>query len=145
MGGVYTGPDLATAQRLVTESATRGDSVDVLGSTDEGYIPPDVPAYLASVLSTLGYRTISHLPPTASVAGPMLARFPISNHGDWVSDYPEPSSYIPTLLGCNGSNNHRLFCDPATDRDMNRAGSLELSVPRAADAIWTSIDRALTD
>jgi peptide/nickel transport system substrate-binding protein len=31
------------------------------------------------------------------------------------------------------------------DREMNRADSLELSDPAAANSLWTSIDRTLTD
>ena len=143
--GAYTGPDLATARRLVTASGTRGDKVELLGSTDEGYIPPELPSYVASVLRALGYRTTLHLAPNASVPGAMLARFPINTHGDWLADYPDPSSYIPSFLTCNGAQNHHLFCNPTIDRQVRRAESLELTAPEAADALWTSIDRTLTD
>jgi peptide/nickel transport system substrate-binding protein len=143
--GAYTGPDLATARRLVTKSGTRGDPVELLGSTDEGFIPPELPSYVASVLRALGYRTTLRLVPNAAVSGAMLARFPINTHGDWIADYPDPSSYIPSFLSCNGAQNHHLFCNPRIDRELHRAESLEVTLPEIADALWTAIDRTLTD
>jgi peptide/nickel transport system substrate-binding protein len=143
--GAYAGPDLATARRLVTESGTRGEPVEVLGSTDEGYIPPQVPAYVASVLRALGYRTTLRVAPIATITDAMVARFPVSTNGDWLTDYPDPSSYIPPFFACDGDGNHGLYCNPALDHDMRRAESLELSSPVTADALWTSIDHTLTD
>jgi peptide/nickel transport system substrate-binding protein len=143
--GAYAAPDLAYARRLVTESGTRGDRVELLGATDEGSVPPELPAYVASVLRALGYRTTLHNVPFASITDAMIPRFQINTQGDWLADYPDASSYIPSFLGCNGANNHGLFCDAAIDREMRRAESLELSAPATASALWTSIDRAITD
>ena len=37
------------------------------------------------------------------------------------------------------------FCDPAIDRRMDEALALQATDPAAADELWTSIDRDLTD
>src|SRR6201999_4447747 len=47
--GVWSAPDLATARALVAASGTRGETVDVWGSPDEGFVPSSVPRYIASV------------------------------------------------------------------------------------------------
>ncbi len=142
--GSYGGPALAQSRRLVSASGTRGDRVAVLGSTDEGFIPPQLPEYVASVLRTLGYRATVHLMSTGSIFGE-AARFPLSTNGDWLTDYPDPSSYIPSFFACDGDGNDHLFCDPALDREIRRAEALELDAPRAAATLWTSIDRRITN
>ena len=66
--------------------------------------------------------------------------------GDWVPDYPAPSSYLPQLLGCHGGNNRKAyFCDPILDRRMQRASALELADPPRAQALWAAIDHELVD
>ena len=37
------------------------------------------------------------------------------------------------------------MCDRALDREMQKAESLELRAPAAANALWASVDRTLTD
>jgi peptide/nickel transport system substrate-binding protein len=143
--GSYTGPDLIYAKRLVTRSGTHGEHVSVWGAPDEGYIPPGVTAYTAGVLRSLGYRTTLHVVPLASITTTMYRRFQLSTTGDWIADYPDPSSYIPPFFRCNGSDSNGYVCDPALDRKMRKAASLELNEPAAANTLWTSIDHALTD
>jgi YVTN family beta-propeller protein len=143
--GAYTGPDVTHAKRLVAQSGTYGEHVDVWGSPDEGYIPPDVAAYTADVLRSLGYRTTLHLVPIASITKAMYPRFQLSTTGDWIADYPDPSSYIPPFFSCNGSDSNGYVCDPALDRKMRKAAFLELDAPAAANTLWTSIDHTLTN
>jgi YVTN family beta-propeller protein len=143
--GAYTGPDLSYAKRLVAQSGTRGQHVDVWGSPNEGYIPPSVAAYLAGVLRSLGYRTTLHQPSLASITDAMDSRFQMNTNGDWLADYPDPSSYIPPFFSCDGGNNHGYVCNRALDREMHKAQSLELTAPATANALWTSIDHTLTD
>ncbi|MGI8559474.1 MAG: ABC transporter substrate-binding protein [Solirubrobacteraceae bacterium] len=143
--GAYTGPDVTHAKRLVTQSGTHGEHVTVWGSPDEGYIPPDVAAYTAGVLRSLGYRTTLHLVPNASITKTMYPRFQLSTTGDWLADYPDPSSYLPPFFSCNGSDSNGYACDPALDRKMRKAASLELDAPAAANTLWTSIDHTLTN
>ena len=143
--GSYTGPDITYAKRLVARSGTRGERVGVWGSPDEGYIPPAVAAYAAGVLRSLGYRTTLHLVPFASITTAMYPRFQLDTTGDWTADYPDPSSYIPPFFSCNGSDSNGYVCDPALDREMEHAESLELTAPVAANAIWTTVDHTLTN
>ena len=143
--GAYGGPDLSHAKRLVARSGTRGEHVDVLGSADEGYVPPGVAPYVAHVLRSLGYRTTLHVVPFDSITPARAARFHLHTNGDWLADYPSPSSYLPPFFSCDGGQNNGFVCDPALDREMRRAQALELTDPGAANAAWTSIDHTLTD
>jgi peptide/nickel transport system substrate-binding protein len=143
--GAYTGPDLTYAKRLAARSGTRGEHVDVWGSPDEGYIPPDVAAYAAGVLRSLGYRTTLHLVPIASITNAMYPGFQLDTNGDWLADYPDPSSYIPPFFSCNGGNSNGYVCDPALDREMEKAESLEHEASAAANTLWTSVDHTLTN
>jgi hypothetical protein len=61
---------MARARHLVSESGTAGERVDVWGSPDEAFVPPGVADYFASVLRA---------------------------DGDWLAEYPDPSSCIPQL------------------------------------------------
>lgn len=144
-GGAYSGPDLTYAKRLVLESGTRGEEVNVWGSPDEGYVPPEVPDYVASVLRTLGYRATAQLHPIASITAAMQPRFQLSTNGDWLSDYPDPSSYIPAFFSCGGGNSNGYVCDRALDRQMQRAELIELAAPGAANELWESVDHTLTN
>jgi YVTN family beta-propeller protein len=143
--GAWSAPDLARARQLVRESGTAGEQVDVWGSPDEGFVPPGVAAYFASVLRALGYRVHLHLVPFGSITESMRTRFQLSTDGDWLADYPDPSSYLPQFFGCGGGTSNGYFCDPALDRAMQRASQLELTDPARSAAAWAQIDRQLTD
>ena len=104
-----------------------------------------MPAYVAGVLRALGYRVRLHLVPFASITEAMRERFQLSVDGDWVANYPDPSSYLPQFFGCGGGNSNGYYCNPRLDREMQHAELLELSDPARASALWESIDRQLTD
>jgi len=143
--GSYTGPDLARARRLVAESGTAGQRVDVWGASDSPYVPRGVPIYVASVLRTLRYRVRLHLLPNATFTEAMRQGFQLSVDGDWLASYPSPSSYLPQFFGCGGGTSNGYHCDPRLDREMKAAGQLESSdLARARDR-WESIDRQLTN
>jgi YVTN family beta-propeller protein len=144
-GGGWSAPDMARARQLVRESGTSGEQVDVWGSPDEGFVPPDVAAYFASVLRALGYRVRLHLVPYGSITESMRVGFQLSTDGDWLADYPDPSSYIPQFFGCDGGTSNGYFCDPALDRTMQRASQLGLTDPARSAVAWSVIDRSLTD
>ena len=143
--GAYTGPDLTYAKRLVAQSGTRGEHVTVWGSPDEGYIPPGVAAYVARVLRSLGYRT-DPPPPRRSRRSPTrcTARFQLATNGDWLADYPDPSSYIPPFFSCGGGNSNGYVCNPALDREMRtRRSARTHSARRRKRAL--DIDRSHAD
>jgi YVTN family beta-propeller protein len=143
--GAWSAPDMARARHLVAQSGTLGERVDVWGVPDEGFVPPETGAYVASVLRALGYRVHLHLIPDASITEGLWDRIQISADGDWVADYPDPSSYIPQFFACGGGTSNGYYCNPALDREMQRAESLELTDPPQARAVWESVDRQLTD
>jgi YVTN family beta-propeller protein len=143
-GGAYSGPDVRQARRLVARSGTRGEHVTVWGSPDEGFVPPRMPFYIASVLRSLGYRTTVRLKPIGQMTEARYSHLKLSTNGDWLVDYPDPTSYIPQFFSCGGSNTNGYVCDPALDRSMQRAAALEHQAPTAANALWTRIDHELT-
>jgi YVTN family beta-propeller protein len=143
--GSYTGPDLARARRLVAESGPAGQHIDVWGASDSPYVPRGVPVYVASVLRTLGYRVRLHLLPNATFTEAMRQGFQLSVDGDWVANYPSPSSYLPQFFGCDGGTSNGYHCDPRLDREMKAAGQLESSDLARARGRWESIDRQLTN
>jgi YVTN family beta-propeller protein len=143
--GAWSAPDLARARRLISESGTFGERVDVWGMTDNGYIPRGVPAYVAGILRSLGYRVHLHLVPGATITEAMRRHFQLSVDGDWLADYPDPSSYLPQFFSCGGGNGNGYYCSPPLDREMQEASLLELTDPAKATARWTAIDHQLTD
>jgi YVTN family beta-propeller protein len=143
-GGDWSAPDLSRAIQLVAASGTRGERIDVWGTTDEVAIPRREPAYVASVLRSLGYRTHLHLAPFSQITLAMRRRFQVSVDGDWAATYPDPSSYIPQFFGCGGSLSNDYYCDNGLDHQMRTASLLELQNPARADATWTAVDHRLT-
>jgi peptide/nickel transport system substrate-binding protein len=142
--GRWSGPDPARAQSLVRASGTRGEKVDVWGASDWG-TPPEVPRYIARVLRSLGYRVQVRLVPFATITPAMRREFQLSVDGNWMPDYPAPSAYLPQFFGCHGGNGNGYFCDPALDRRMRRAATLQLTDPTHAALLWAAIDRELVD
>ena len=143
--GVWSAPDLDRARRLVAESGTRGQRVDVWGTTDEVAVPRNEPAYVAAVLRSLGYRTRLHLAPVSHITMAMRQRFQLSVDGDWIAEYPDPSSYVPQFFSCGGGLSNGYYCNPRLDGEMRTASLLSLANPRSADATWTDVDHRLTD
>jgi peptide/nickel transport system substrate-binding protein len=143
--GAWRGPDLARARRLVAASATRGTRVDVWGATDVLGVPRGMPAYIASVLRSLGYRTRLHLVPIASITLARRRTLQLTVDGDWGPDYPLPSALLPKFFGCHGGYSNGYVCDPALDRRMRAASALQARDPQRAAALWAQVDRDVVD
>jgi peptide/nickel transport system substrate-binding protein len=143
--GAWTAPNLARAQRLVSESGTRGERVDVWGESDNAFISDGIPAYVARVLSLLGYRVHLHLAPTVKITDAMRRHFQLSVDGSWLADYPDPSSYPPQFFSCDGGNGSGYYWSPRLDGEMSEASHLEFTDPAKATTLWTSIDHQLTN
>ena len=148
--GRWTAPNLAIARRLVAASGTQGQRVVVWGSSDFPYIPHGIPAYVASVLRSLGYRASVHLVHFGDWNDSLSKRMQIGAGLDWVPNYPAPSAYLPDFFGCHGFHGHGDYdpghaCDRALDRQMQQADGLQLVDPRRAAALWGRIDRELVD
>jgi peptide/nickel transport system substrate-binding protein len=145
-GGTWTRPDMRRARQLVAASGTRGTRVDVWAASDQLGIPHPLPAYVARVLRTLGYRARLRLAPYAAFTPQKRRTLQLTVDGDWTPDYPAPSSYLPQFFGCHGGNNRKRYvCSPRLDRQLRRASTLSARDPAAAAALWTRIDRDLTD
>jgi YVTN family beta-propeller protein len=143
--GAWSAPNLRRARRLVRESATLGERITVSGMNDEPFIPRAVPGYIADVLRSLGYHVRLHLLPGAMISQAMRRHYQITTDGDWLADYPDPSSYLPQFFNCNGGNGNGFYCSTALDHQMSEAANLEFQHPTMATALWTSIDHQLTD
>jgi peptide/nickel transport system substrate-binding protein len=144
--GRWAAPDLARARALVVASGTRGTHVGVWGATDLPGVARELPAYVAQVLRSLGYPTTLHLVPYATFSPAMRERIQLSVDGDWLPDFPAPSSYVPPFFSCHGGNNRKhYFCDPELDQMMQQASAAELQDPARAVALWTTIDHQLVD
>jgi YVTN family beta-propeller protein len=139
--GAWTAPDMARARRLVAESKTIGERVDLIGPTANS---PAITGYIAGVLRALGYRVRVSAIPIASITQKMWDSFQI-NEGEWNPAYPDPSSYVPSFFSCGGANGNDYYCNPAIDREMRHAELLELTDPPAADALWETVDSQLTN
>ena len=143
--GAWSAPDLAKARRLVQESGTVGERITVSGDNDEPFVPHQIPAYVAGVLRSLGYRVQLHLLPGTQISQAMRRHYQLTVDGDWLADYPDPSSYLPQFFSCGGGNGNGFYCSARLDHEMARATNLELQHLAQATAQWTSIDHQLTD
>jgi YVTN family beta-propeller protein len=142
--GAYHGPDMATARRLVAQSGTEGDRIDIWGDPNEGTVPPTVLTYVAGLLSSLGYQVHVHDFTSANATPAFWDSIQLSDDGD-ISTGPYPSTFIPLFTSCGGSFSNGYYCNPALDRQMQEAGQLEGTDLGAASTLWASIDRQLTD
>ncbi len=144
--GRWSAPNMARARRLVAASGTRGFQIDIWAATDLPGVSAQLPPYIARVLRTLGYRARLHLVPYASFSPTMRRRIQLTVDGDWVPDYPAPSSYIPSFFSCDGGHNRKQYvCERQLDRQMRRASALELESSAQAAGLWTRIDHELVD
>ena len=146
--GVWNGPDLAKARRLVAESGTRGMSVTV-------WIPPNrlrEGTFAVPLLRELGYRARAK-----RLGGDFYTKAGDSRLKvqagvlSWGADYLAPWDFF-FLLSCRtfvrgtGQNpNFAEFCDRRIDRQMTRARSLEASDPALASSLWSRIDHEIVD
>ena len=151
-GGWY-GPDLARARKLVAASGTAGMRVTVWDTvTPPGTVNETRDA--VATLRQLGYRaSLRRLPESTYFAYTLDSR----NHaqvidGGWSADYPSADTFIGKLACSyfapgNGpaTSDGSEFCDPAVDRQITRAATLQAIDPQAAVARWAQLDRQLTD
>lgn len=150
--GPWTAPDMTKAKQLIAQSHTKGDAVTV--------VTPSVPQavtmsqYLVDLLNQLGYKASLR-----TLAFPVFdrtvkdSRYKVQvNVQAWYQDYPAASDFLNVLTGCpafipnSGSNaNVAEFCDPKIQSAINHARSVQMTNPGAANALWASIDKAVTD
>jgi YVTN family beta-propeller protein len=147
--GAWRAPDLATARRLVSASGTSGMRIAVL-DTAQPKIFFDEGRAVVEALRRLGYRASLRVVPDAAffrIASDPGNRAQVIS-GGWNAGYPAASDLIARHLSCRGlrsGENAGRFCDPAVDRQIARAQSLQIVNSPQADRLWANIDRELVD
>jgi len=154
--GVWTAPDLARAERLVSASGTRGARVTVVTGAFGTKIPDQTTGYyLVSVLDQLGYRaSLRVITDPNAYARRLYDSRQRTQVGwfSWYQDYPAPSDFISLLLTCHSfipgnplNLNAAEFCDWRIDAEVKQALMLQPRNPNAAAALWARIDREIVD
>lgn len=158
--GVWRAPDLTTAQRLVRESGTAGQSVGVwVASGAEPVLAREqerVAGFFVEALRAIGYQAAVRRMPGDDYFGALLQ--PDSTHqvalSGWVSDYPAASGFLIPLLLCPETFT-RVTGLPA-DMRFNITGYCSRSIDDKIEAAlagdpavvaerWHQIDRLITD
>jgi peptide/nickel transport system substrate-binding protein len=147
--GAWTAPDLARARQLVRASGTTGQAVTF-------WIPKWIQIgaaagrYVVSVLDSLGYEARLRI-----AANPYARQDKLRLQAGfyaWGSDFATPAGSFVGGLTCGAYNpvnavneNTAEFCNPAIDREIARARSLQTSDPETASRLWAKIDRDVVD
>jgi len=151
-GGVWTGPDLARARKLVVASGTEGAKVTFW--THDWPPAPAIANVAVRVLRELGYRvTLKVLDHDAYWQHVNNSRTRAqTGFIGWLQDYPAPSeffinftcaSFVPDTPH-NGSQSGT--CDPRIDRAFRRALAAQgAESPASANASWAALDRIVTN
>jgi ABC-type transport system substrate-binding protein/DNA-binding SARP family transcriptional activator/streptogramin lyase len=156
LGGVWTAPNLALAEHLVSLSGTRGAHVTVLTGAFGTKIPDQATGrYLVSVLDQLGYRASLQVIPGRNGNAYNKRLYDSRQRTQvgwfsWYQDYPAPSDFISPLLTCQSflpgnpaSMNAAEFCNPHIDVQVTQALALQARNPGAAAALWARIDHQI--
>ena len=148
--GAWIGPDLARARRLVAASHTEGMRVVVWAHQFDGPLGP----YFVGVLRELGYRASLRVASVAAFTHNVndTRRRVQASVGSWIADYPSASDSFDVFFQCSAfrpadpadTRSGSFFCHPNIDRQMNRAGQLQISNPQAAAKVWARVDREVT-
>ena len=151
-GTTWSAPDLAKARALVKQSGTAGQKVAVLSSDDE--VNKAVGVYLQSVLNQIGYKA-SVKPISGNIFFTYVQNTKNKvqiNVQQWYQDYPAPSDFLYILFGCesfhpgsDSSINIAGFCDKKINAQMHRALDLGTTDENTANALWSKIDKMVTN
>jgi peptide/nickel transport system substrate-binding protein len=152
--GTWTGPDLATARRLISEAKARNRTITI-------WVPPGVPTIpaaevLADAARSIGLRAVIRNPeelPEEAQFDPKA--FQVTLIG-WFGDFPSPSNFILPLLACpsliiqltgieEAPANLGHFCDPRIDAITLRAIAEQQRDPIKSSDLWAEVDRAYVD
>ena len=149
---LWHAPDLARARQLVRESGTAGATVNIIAPDHADTRAMGV--YLQSVLNAIGY----HASVRALDFNIEFTFIQNTNNKvqisltDWSADYPAPSDYLRILYGCStfhpgsdASINISGYCNKDMEALMDRATATAVTDPKAANVIWSEVDRRMTD
>ena len=143
--GVWTGPDLAGARRLVRDSGTYGARIDVWGTTDQTQTPARAPR-LRRIGPALARLPRAAAPrPHEQITESRRKTIQLSVDGDWQPDYPHPPPTCPSSSAVTAATPTATCASRHSTGSMRRAADLQLRDPRAAAALWAGVDRTITD
>jgi peptide/nickel transport system substrate-binding protein len=151
-GTKWSAPDLAKAKALVKASGTAGQKVTVVSSDDE--VNKAMGVYLQSVLNQIGYKaSVKPISANISFTYPQNTKNKVQiNVQQWYQDYPAASDFLYVLFGCesfhpgsDSSINMAGFCNKKINAQMHKALKLAVTSEDAANALWSKIDRMVTD
>ena len=96
-------------------------------------------------MRSLGYRVRTHVVRSTEITLAMRKSFQISSDGDWQPSFPSPSAYVPGFFSCQGGFSNGYVCDRALDRLLQRAQALQSGDGTGSAAVWTQVDRMVSD
>ncbi|WP_439603728.1 ABC transporter substrate-binding protein [Shinella sp.] len=151
-GAKWSAPDVEKAKQLVEESGTKGQKVTVI--VEDTAVSRSIGVYLQSVLTSIGY--VADVKPIS--ANIQFTYIQNTNNkvqmsvSQWYKDYPAASNFLNILFGCasfregsDASINIAGFCNKDIDAKMQKAMDLGVTDQAAADALWSEIDKEVTD
>jgi len=151
-GAHWSTPNLAKAKALVKASGTAGQKVTVVSSDDA--VNKGVAVYIQSVLNQLGYKAkVKPISANISFTYPQNTKNKVQiNVQQWYQDYPTASDFLYILFGCesfhpgsDSSINMAGFCNKKINAKMHQALKVAVTNEQRANAMWSQIDRDVTD
>jgi peptide/nickel transport system substrate-binding protein len=151
-GGKWTAPDMTKALALVKASGTKGETVKVNTTNDP--VGKGLGLYFVGLLNKLGYKAqLQAMSPDIQYPYIQNSKNKVQlGLSQWYQDYPAASDFLNILLGCpsihlnsNSSPNIAEFCNKGIQGQMNKALSVGIKDPEAANGIWANVDRKTTD
>jgi peptide/nickel transport system substrate-binding protein len=152
--GVWSGPDLAKALKLVAASGTSGQ--EVVFWTSAAPLGRVVGNLALATLKQLGYAVKLKIVPGAPAGYFDKIHDPRSHaqagFNGWGADYPAASGFFSHVFTCpalrpanQNSNNPSQTCNRRIDQAVERASTLQTTAPAASNTAWTAADRLVTN
>jgi YVTN family beta-propeller protein len=153
--GIWHGPDLGKAERLIAASHTQGTRITIwdLGPFQTNYTPAY--SYLVSLFDRLGYPTTVKDLATSPNAQARFADSRIRVQAaidSFQPQYLSASQIIQVFFSCDsfapdspGNANGSEFCDHSLDAQIDNALAAERGNSPDATALWAQTDRTVTD
>ena len=152
-GGIWQGPDLAAARKLIARSGTQGQKV--VFWTGEKPLQMAIGKIAVETLRRLGYRATLKVVGHDAYFGAVYDSRNRTQAGfdGWSPDYPRASNFFVPLFTCRafqpGSAQNTStsgFCSYPVDRAVDRALTrLTSDAPGASSVAWSAVDRLVTD
>jgi YVTN family beta-propeller protein len=150
--GIWTGPDLAKARRLVAMSGTRGQKV--VFWTGDKPLQRVVGRLAIATLEQLGYRASLRVIGNDKYFRTIYDSRTRAQAGfdAWTTDYPAAANFFSPLFTCgsfrpaSSSNNTNAsgICNRRIDQAVDSARRQATDAPQASNETWSAVDRLVT-